>query len=158
MIRMVHTACAALLVAVALIAYGVKEETRALQREIKAVERETGRVEREIAALGIEWSYLNSPAVLRQIAVRLYGRDGMVGVDGAALVPWTAAQVRALEDPVDTPAHAGSVSPLLAEIDRAYGAPAIETATIPAAPPIAPPNAPSDPEGAPAAIDPGARP
>lgn len=154
MIRMVHTACAALLVAVALIAYGVKEETRALQREIKAVERETGRVEREIAALGIEWSYLNSPAVLRQIAVRLYGRDGMVGVDGAALVPWTAAQVRALEEPVDAPALAGSVSPLLAEIDRAYGAPAIETATIPATPPIAP----SNPQGAPAATDLGVRP
>ncbi len=131
MIRLVHTACAALLVAVALIAYGVKEETRALQREIEAVERETERVEREIAALEIEWTYLNSPAVLKNIATRLYGRDGLIGVDGAELKPWAAAQVRALDAPAVAKAS-GGISPLLAETDRQYGAGAIETATIPA--------------------------
>lgn len=146
MIRIVHTACAALLVAVALIAYGVKEETRALQREIEAVERETHRVEREIAALEIEWSYLNSPTVLREIATRLYGRDGLVGVDGGALQPWTAAQLRTLEQPRPETARS-NISPLLAEIDRQYGAAPIETATIPTIKPSADAAAPAADDG-----------
>lgn len=149
MIRIVHTACAALLVAVALIAYGVKEETRALQGEIEAVERETDRVEREIAALEIEWSYLNSPAALHEIAVQLYGRDGMVGLEGEPLTPWTPARTVSLDSPA--PRRSSSdIRPLLAEIDARYGRTPIETATTPLAvtPLAGPPNAAATPGAA----------
>lgn len=141
MIRLVHTLCATLLVAVALIAYGVKEETRALQREIEAVERETERVAREIDALETEWAYLNSPRALRRIATALYGRDGLVGVDGGALEPWAAAQVQRLTPLAPTaPFTAESVAPLLAAVERDLpgldpaldGAGGIATGTIPA--------------------------
>lgn len=100
MIRIVHTACAALLVTVTLIAYGVKEETRALRRQIEALADERQAVRDEIATLEAEWDHINSPATLRRIAMRLYG-DGMLRTpEGDPLAPWTAAQLVDLDTPV----------------------------------------------------------
>lgn len=98
MIRILHTACAGLLVAVALIAYGVKEETRALRSEVTRLNGEKVRLAAEIATLEAEWSYLNGPETLLRIAERVYGPGRLIGADGAVLSPWRPEQLVELQD------------------------------------------------------------
>lgn len=73
MIRIIHTACAAALVIVALIAHGVKEEKRALDDEAARLAAETVALRAAIARETAEWAHLNSPDSLRRIAEHLYG-------------------------------------------------------------------------------------
>lgn len=97
MIRILHTACAALLVAVALIAYGVKQEVRALRSEKASLERAKESAEAALATAEAEWRHWNDPAQLRRTAARLYGPGRLVDADGRALSPPGPGQVLALE-------------------------------------------------------------
>ncbi len=92
MIRILHTACAALLVAVALIAYGKKQEVRALRAERDAMLAEKVAARAALATLEAEWRHLNDPAELRRTAARLFGGDGLRDADGRRLGPPTPAQ------------------------------------------------------------------
>lgn len=98
MIRLLHTACAALLVMVALVAYGVKEETAALRDQIVDLEQRKADLHDEIAMLRAEWSYLNGPDMLARIAARVYGEGRFIGADGGVLQPWRPEQLVELRD------------------------------------------------------------
>lgn len=103
MIRILHTACAALLVVVALVAYGVKEETGALRDEVKRLTAQKAEMESEIKRLETEWAYLNGPEQLLAIARRVYGADPsgaprLIGGEGELLTPWRPEQLASLQD------------------------------------------------------------
>lgn len=84
--RLAHTLGVALLIVFALIGYGVKEETRALQAELDALDGERTRLLGAIVTLETEWRHLNSPMALTRLARRFYHDAGFVGVDGTPLV------------------------------------------------------------------------
>lgn len=99
MIRVVHTACALLLVAAALIAYGFKEEVRALRAQKETLEE---RREAALAALDTaraEWRHLNDPEQLRRAATRLYGPGRLVDADGGQLAVPRPDQIVSLRNP-----------------------------------------------------------
>lgn len=122
MIRLANSVLVFLLVAVALIGYGAKEETRALRAEIAALEKRKRAVEADIRLWRAEWDYVTSAPVLIDTAQRLYGDEGLRDPEGAALGPWRIDQVRRL---VPTPAvRTTSQTPPLNGAE-------IETASIP---------------------------
>ncbi|MBX2855501.1 MAG: hypothetical protein KTR21_10955 [Rhodobacteraceae bacterium] len=98
MFRILHTACAALLVAAALIAYGVKEETAALQREKQDLQRRKARLAAEIATLEAEWAYLNGPETLLRTAAKVYGPGRLIGAEGEVLTELRPEQAVSLKD------------------------------------------------------------
>lgn len=103
MIRILHTACAGLLVVIALVAYGVKEETGALREEVQRLTAQKAAMQSEIQRLETEWAYLNGPEQLLAIARRVYGADPhgaprLLGGEGELLIPWRPEQVATLQD------------------------------------------------------------
>ncbi|MEL6317089.1 MAG: hypothetical protein AAFR16_05560 [Pseudomonadota bacterium] len=108
MVRWTETAGGALLMTVALISYGVKEETRALEREAAALEGEVERLTRRLETLEVEWSHVTSPQPLRRIAERLYGQTWRVGAENAALAPWRPEQRLDLRPAPATPEPAAA--------------------------------------------------
>ena len=103
MIRLAHTLMLALLVAVALISYGLKEEHRARTESLSNLLRQKEELRQEIATLKTEWHHLSSPEHLRRIAQRLYGGDGMRTANGALLSAWQPDQLLDLHAPVPRP-------------------------------------------------------
>lgn len=99
MIRIAHTAGLALLVAVVLVAYGVKEETRALLDERNSLIATLEAKHDEIATLKAEWEHRTSPSELKRLAVRLFGEGRILGADGEPLEPLRAGQVLDLGRP-----------------------------------------------------------
>ncbi len=108
MIRLAHTALLALLVAVALVSYGAKEEVRAKRAKLGELRAEAAALEAEIATLTAEWRHLSSPSALRALAKRLYGEAAFRAPDGAPLAAWRPDQLLDLSAPVARPALSGS--------------------------------------------------
>lgn len=101
MMRLAHTAILTLLVAVALISYGAKEETRAKQAELRKLETERAALRAEIATLEVEWRHLTRPERLARLAEEL--SDELGGSVDAPLGPWRADQVLDLHAPLRRP-------------------------------------------------------
>ncbi|MEO1329184.1 MAG: hypothetical protein AAFW46_05945 [Pseudomonadota bacterium] len=97
MIRILHTACALLLVAVALVAYGVKEEVRALRAERDALLERRLEARAALATAEAEWRHLNAPEELLRAAARLYGPGRLRDADGRVLAPPRPDQAAALD-------------------------------------------------------------
>lgn len=118
MIKLFHMGVAALVVAVALVGYGRKEETAALAREIVRLEAERERLLAETEALESEWAYLNGPDQLWRIARAAYGADG------PPLSEPTAAQLISLDD---LPMRGGALKPHRGDAwpDTAFEGPAL---------------------------------
>lgn len=98
MIRILHTACAGLLVMVALLAYGLKEETAQLRREVDRLKAERAELADAIDLQRAEWAALNAPDTLRRIADHLYGEGRMLGADGEILTAWRPEQLVEIRD------------------------------------------------------------
>lgn len=90
--RIAHAVFAGLLIALALIAYGVKEQTRALERAARAADRDIAALQYEIEMLTVEWAHVTSAASLERLSAELNGGPGLRDRDGVALSPWRAAQ------------------------------------------------------------------
>lgn len=98
MIRILHTACVGALVGVALVAYGVKEETAALDRKVIELKERRAALHEAIQRERAEWAYLNSPAVLEAIATRVFGAGRYGSAENTLLSPWRPEQLVALRD------------------------------------------------------------
>ncbi|MEL6977683.1 MAG: hypothetical protein AAGM38_03265 [Pseudomonadota bacterium] len=96
MIRILHLALVILFVGLALLGYGAREETRALQMELAELEKRKRAVETEIALLQAEWDHVSSAAYLKQTVARLRATDPRIGEEILGLAPWRPEQAQAL--------------------------------------------------------------
>lgn len=94
--RIAHAVFAGLLIAMALMAYGVKEQTSEMERAARALDREIGRLREEIAMLEVEWAHVTSAASLERLSTQLHGGPGLRDRDGEILEPWRPDQRVAL--------------------------------------------------------------
>lgn len=90
--RILTTACAALLIAALSIAYGLTEKTEALEREISALEDRRDALNRELDVLDYEWSAASAPERLERLAAASFGEGALRDASGAPLAPWRPDQ------------------------------------------------------------------
>ena len=93
----VHTAIAALLVAALSVAYGLKEQTKDLQRTARELDARETELRREIALLEYEWRYATSPDQLIRLSQELFGETALLDAQGAVLAGWAPDQVLRLQ-------------------------------------------------------------
>lgn len=99
MIRIAHTALLALLVAVALITHGAKQESRQKRAELDGLAERQAAVRAEIETLRLELAHLSSPDRLRELLRQIHGAPGLRDPSGAALAPWRPDQLVDLSAP-----------------------------------------------------------
>lgn len=99
MIRIAHTALLALLVGVALVTHGGKQEIRQKRAELDDLAERQAAVRAEIDTLQLELAHLSSPDRLRALLRRLHGAPSLRDPSGAALAPWRPDQLVDLSAP-----------------------------------------------------------
>ncbi|MCI4663455.1 MAG: hypothetical protein MRY74_01920 [Neomegalonema sp.] len=90
--RIVNTALAALLVASLSATYGLKEQTKDLEREAAALSAQEAGLRRDIARLKFEWRYATSPDRLDRLAAALFGAKGPSDAEGVRMAAWAPEQ------------------------------------------------------------------
>lgn len=121
MLRLAHTICFLLLTTLALVAYGVKEETHVMRYKLQELQQERREAAARIAILDAEWRRLTSPDALRALSRRVYGADALQDRSGAALAPATLDQVHVLRRSPESLAF-GETAALAGTADRREGA------------------------------------